>query len=122
MSIFRRFVVRGMSSEGCMLNFGPLRSISFARKTLNTIDIITSADILVENGSISTLESVLLAILMAEVVNLKIGIMENFPMKQTKFYHLAACLNIGIMSPRVGLAAAVKACVSLGHRDREGLN
>ena len=38
---------------------------------MNTIDELTSADILVENGAISTLESVLLAILMAEVVNLK---------------------------------------------------
>ena len=73
MSIFRRFAVRGMGSVGGMLNWGPFRSISFARKTLNTINKITGADILVEDCAISTLESVLLAILMAEVVNLKNG-------------------------------------------------
>ena len=45
--------------------------MSLTRSTMNTIDEITIADILVENGAISTLESVLLAILMAEVINLK---------------------------------------------------
>ena len=78
MSIFRRFLVRSMSSVGGMLNWGPFRSVSFARKTLNTINKITGSDILIEDCAISTLESVLLAIFMAEVVNLKMGIMENF--------------------------------------------
>ena len=50
---------------------GRFRSIPFTRSTLHTILEITSADILVEDCAVSTLESVLLAILMAEVVNLK---------------------------------------------------
>ena len=48
-----------------------LGSISLPRSTLNTVLEIASSDILVEYSAVSTLESVLLAILMAEVVDLK---------------------------------------------------
>ena len=96
--------------------------MSLTRSTVNTINEITGADVLVENGSISTLESVLLAILMAEVVNLKNKNCRYLILYQVQKYHLTACLSIGIVSPRVGLAAAVKASVSLGHRDWKGLD
>ena len=66
---------------------GRFRSIPFTRSTLHTILEITSADILVEDCAVSTLESVLLAILMAEVVDLKKKI-------SYKLSHCSKCSNI----------------------------
>ena len=63
--VLNRFLVLGRG-----LVRGSCRSISLARNALNTALKITSADILIEDCAISTLESVLLTILMAEVVNL----------------------------------------------------
>ena len=65
-----RYRSRSMVGDRCVIR-GRFRSIPFTRSTLHTILKITSADILVEDCAVSTLENVLLAILMAEVVNLK---------------------------------------------------
>jgi len=83
---------------------GRFGSVPFTGSTLHTILEITSADILVEDCAVSTLESVLLAILMAEVVN------------------LTACLSICVVPAGVWLAAAVKIGVGLRHGDGEGLH
>jgi len=83
---------------------GGFRSMSFTRITMNTVLEITSANILVKDSAVSTLESVLLAILMAEVVD------------------LTTCLSICVVPARVWLATAVKVGVRLRHTDRKGLD
>lgn len=83
---------------------GRLRNIAFTRDTWDTVDKVTSTNILVENCSISTLESILFPILMAEVI------------------HLTPCFYICIVSARVRLATTVKPCVGLCHGDRKRLD
>ena len=59
------------SMQAELMVIGLLRSIPLTRKTVNTVDKVTGTNILIEDCSVSALESVLLAILMAEMINLK---------------------------------------------------
>jgi hypothetical protein len=71
---------------------------------VDVVLVVAGAEVLVEDGPIAAVKNILFPVLMAEVVNLTVG------------------LWVCVMSAWVWLGPAVKIGVGLGHRDGQGLD
>lgn len=78
--------------------------IAFPTSTFDIVLVVAGSQILIENGAVPAVKCVLLAVLMAEMVDLTVS------------------LRVGIMPSRIGNGSTVEAGVSLGHGDWQGLH